>query len=267
MGADLQQLLRIGRGCRITSEAQRRCGPPQQRGVPGGVGRRQQHQLAGSAPAAPAPAAGSGPGAGPERRQTRRGRTGEATGQLGFAHPCGQLQQPQRIPPVSATIRSRTRSSRWPGTAAVSRRPRVLVGQPVEGQRRQAGKQPLVGRLPDREQEQHRLSQQPPSDEPEHLGRGFVQPLGVIDQADQRPRGGILGQQAQHRQAHDEPVRSRLRRQPERHPQRPLLRLRQRGQAAQHRPAELVQRRERQLHLGFHTGDLNERQPDAWRAQ
>ena len=137
-------------------------------------------------------------------------------------------------------------------------RPRVLVGEPFDGQRRQARKYPLIGRLPDREQQANRFSQQPPSDEPEHLGRGFIQPLGVIDQADQRPRGGILGQQAQHRQAHHEPVRSRPRRQPERHLQRALLRLRQRGQAAQHRRAELVQRRERQLHLGLHAVDLNQ---------
>jgi hypothetical protein len=116
----------------------------------------------------------------------------------------------------------------------------------------------VIARLPDREQEQHGLSQQPPADEPEHLGRGVIQPLGVIDEADQRPLGGILGQQAQHRQTHHEPVRSSPCRQPERRPQRALLRLRQRGQAAQHRRAEQMQRRERQLHLGFHAVDLNQ---------
>ena len=86
-------------------------------------------------------------------------------------------------------------------------RPRVLVGKPLDRQRRQAGKHLPAGRLPDGEQQDNRFSQQPPPDEPEHLGRGFIQPLGVIDQADQRPRGGILGQQAQHRQAQHEPVR------------------------------------------------------------
>ena len=135
---------------------------------------------------------------------------------------------------------------------------RVLVGEPFDRQRRQTRKHLFIGHLPDREHEQHRLSQQPPSDEPEHLARDFIQPLGVIDQADQRPRGGILGQQAQRGQAHHEPVRSRPRRQPERHTQRALLRPRQRGQAAQHRPAELMQRRERQLHLGLHAGNLNQ---------
>ena len=137
-------------------------------------------------------------------------------------------------------------------------RPRVLLGEPFDRQRRQARKHLLVGCLPDRKQQDNRFSQQPPSDEPQHLGRGSIQPLGIVDQTDQRPRGGVLGQQAQDRRAQDEPVRSRLRRQPERHPQRALLRLRQRVQAAQHRRAELVQRRERQLHLGFHAGDLHQ---------
>jgi hypothetical protein len=53
-------------------------------------------------------------------------------------------------------------------------RPRVLFGEPFDRQRRQVRNCLLVGRLPDREQEQHRLGQQPPSDEPEHLERGFI---------------------------------------------------------------------------------------------
>ena len=40
VGADLQQLFRIGRGRRIRSQSQCLCGTPQERGVPGRVGRR-----------------------------------------------------------------------------------------------------------------------------------------------------------------------------------------------------------------------------------
>lgn len=254
-GADLQQLSRIGRGRRITSQAQRRCGTPQQRGVPGGVGRREQQQSLGRLRQRPHPLQvvvleTTG--------QTRRGRTGKAAGQLGFAQPSRQLQQPQRISPGLGHDPVANPLVQMTWDRGGQQRPRVLVGEPFDCQLRQTGKHPLAGRLPDREQEQHRLSQQPPSDEPEHLGRGVIQPLRVIDQAAQRRRGGILGQQAQHRQTHHEPVRSSPRRQPERHTQRTLLRLRQRGQATQHRPAELMQRRERQLHLGLHAGDLNQ---------
>ncbi len=170
-------------------------------------------------------------------RQARRGRAGKATGQLGFAHPSRQLQQPQRVSPRlrDDPVANPLVQMTWDGSC--QQRARVLVGEPFDRQRRQTRKHPLAGHLPDREREQHRLGQQPPPDEPEHLARDFIQPLGVIDQADQRPHGGILGQQAQSGQAHHKPVRSRPRRQPERYTQRVLLRLRQRGQAAQHRRA------------------------------
>jgi hypothetical protein len=73
-------------------------------------------------------------------RQAGLGRVGEAAAQLGFAHPSGQLQQPQRVSPglgddpvanpVVQVTRDRGRQQS----------PRVLVGKPFEAQRRQAGK-------------------------------------------------------------------------------------------------------------------------------
>jgi hypothetical protein len=68
----------------------------------------------------------------------------------------------------------------------------VLVGKPADGQRRRAGKHPLAGWVADRQQQANRLGQQPPPDKTEHLRGGFIQPLGVIDQADQRSLGGVL---------------------------------------------------------------------------
>ncbi|MEV7629073.1 hypothetical protein [Actinoplanes sp. NPDC089786] len=41
------------------------------------------------------------------------------------------------------------------------------------------------------------LGLQPPGDEREHLGRGVVEPLRVVDQAGQRAVLGRLGQQRQ----------------------------------------------------------------------
>ena len=134
----------------------------------------------------------------------------------------------------------------------------VLVSQPFHGQRRQTSEHRFVGLLPDREQEHHRLGQQPSADEAQDLGGGFIQPLSVIDEADQGPLGRHLRQQAQHRKTDQEPVRSAPCGQPEGDLQRVPLGPRQRGQATEHRRAELVQRRERQLHLGFHAGDPNE---------
>ena len=141
VGADLQQLLRIGRGRRIRSQSQRLCGTPQQRGVPGRVGRRQQHQLLGRLRQHPNPAQVVVLEPALEvARQVCLGRVGEAAGQLGFAHPSGQLQQPQRVSPglgddpVANPLVQVTRDR------GRQQSPRVLVGEPFDGQRRQAGK-------------------------------------------------------------------------------------------------------------------------------
>jgi len=59
----------------------------------------------------------------------------------------------------------------------------------------------------DGEQQRDPLGVQPPRHERQRLRRGPVQPLRIIDQARQRPARGHLRQQAQHRQADQEPVR------------------------------------------------------------
>jgi len=74
----------------------------------------------------------------------------------------------------------------------------------------------------------------------------------VIDQADQRLLPGRVGQQAQHGQADQEPVRGGPGAQAERCLQRRTLRTRQPVQVIQKRLAQLLQPGERQLHLGLH---------------
>ena len=82
----------------------------------------------------------------------------------------------------------------------------------------------------------------------------MIQPLHVIDQAEQRTLPGHLRQQAQDGQAHQEPVRCRPRIHAERRPQCGTLRCRQAPKAVQHRRAQLVQPGEGQLHLRLHAG-------------
>jgi len=148
-----------------------------------------------------------------------RGRDGEAAGQLGVAQCPGHLQQRQRIAaslgdePVADLLVEVT-----PRGHGGQQRPGVVVGESVDGQRGQGGEHPLVGRLPDREQEQDGLGVKPSADEPQDLGRRYVEPLGVVDQAHQRPLAGGLGQQAQHGQPDQEPIRRIAARQSERHP-------------------------------------------------
>jgi hypothetical protein len=107
-------------------------------------------------------------------------------------------------------------------------------------------------RFAGREAQPDRVGPEPPGHEPQRLRGRVIQPLLVIDQADQRLFPGHLRQQAQHRQPDQEPVRRRPGGQAERDPQRILLRYRQVPGAVYHRRAQLMQAREGQLHLRLH---------------
>ena len=132
---------------------------------------------------------------------------------------------------------------------------RLALGEPREHQLRQARQLALVGRVADREHDRHRLGQHPSRDEAQDLGRGGIEPLGVIDDAQQRPLGGNLGQQAERGQGDQEAVGSGTGGQAQRDAQSGLLWLWKSIEPVEHRRAELVQRREGQLHLGLDAGD------------
>ena len=83
--------------------------------------------------------------------------------------PRGSSSSASGLPRVSATIRSRTRSSSRPGIAVASRARASSSPSPRSAQLRQADQLALVGRLPHSEHDRHRLRQQPARDEPEHL--------------------------------------------------------------------------------------------------
>ena len=75
--------------------------------------------------------------------------------------------------------------------------------------------------------------------------------MRVVDDAEKRLRLCDLRQQAQHRQSDEVAVRSFSRREPERDAKRVGLRLRQVVDRPEHRPAELLQTRIRQVDLAF----------------
>jgi len=112
----------------------------------------------------------------------------------------------------------------------------------------------LRGARAHREDQRDRLRQQAARDERERLRRGLVQPLRVIDHADKWSLLGHIGQQAQYRQPHQEPVRRAASAQPRRRAQRVALRAGKVIQVIQHGPAQLMQPREGQLHLRLHAG-------------
>ena len=108
-------------------------------------------------------------------------------------------------------------------------RPRVAVAKAAHLQLGHVPK--LLARFTCSEHDPDRLGQQPPSHERQRQGRRLIQPLRVIDDAQQRTLLGHLREQAQHRQPDDEPVRGRTSAQPEHDLERLALRARKPARA------------------------------------
>ena len=92
----------------------------------------------------------------------------------------------------------------------------VVVAEPADDQLRQAGELVDVAGLAHGEHQRDPLGQQAPRHERQRLRGGPIEPLRVVDQADERLLLGHLGQQAQDRQADEEAVRGVAVLQPER---------------------------------------------------
>ena len=131
---------------------------------------------------------------------------------------------------------------------------RAVARQPSQRQIRQPRDLVKLARLALREQQHNRFSVQAPRHEREYLCRGPVKPLGIINQAQQGPFLCGVGEQAEHRQTDQKPVGLRPGAQPERRPERIALRRRQPREAAQHRPAQLMQAGKGKLHLRLGPG-------------
>ena len=193
--------------------------------------------------------------------QRDRAAEPEPARQLRRGQPAGQFEQGQRVAVrVGDDLLPDPRVQRA-GQRRVQQHPRVALGQPADGQLRQA--RHVLARDPRREHQAYRVGGQPPGGDAQCLRRGLVQPLLVIDHADQRAVAGRLGEQAEHGQADQEPVRRRAGAQAERGPQRLVLRHRQALGAIQQRGAQLVQPGEGQLHLRLHAGRAGHPAPAA----
>jgi predicted ester cyclase len=108
--------------------------------------------------------------------------------------------------------------------------------------------------LPRREQERDPLDREPASRESEGLGRRAIEPMGVVDHAQETAFAGGLRQQAENRERHEKRVRRRSRAQPERDVERVALRTRQAVTERKDRRTQLLNRRERELHLALDSG-------------
>ena len=102
------------------------------------------------------------------------------------------------------------------------------------------------------------LGAEPARDETQHLRRGLVEPLDVVEEAHERLRLGDVREQAQDREPNEEPVRRRAVVETEGRAQGMSLRCRQPLDAVVERPAQLMKPGECQLHLGLDTRGMHD---------
>jgi hypothetical protein len=99
--------------------------------------------------------------------------------------------------------------------------------------------------------------------ERERVRRGLVEPVRIVDQAQERPVGGDLGQEAEHGERDGESVVRITRSDRERAPERRGLDIRYPVEVREHGPQQLVQRRERKLDLRLDADRLEDPQVGA----
>jgi hypothetical protein len=181
-----------------------------------------------------------------------RSRSPNPPASLAGAIPRGDSSSASGLPRVSATIRSTTWSSSRPRIADLSN-PRAsssaIPSTTSSGSPRSSASSPLGSRTAS--SNPRGSASRAPRCERQRLCRSTVEPLRVIDQADQRTLLRDLRQQTQNRQRNQEAVWSAALRQPERHLQRVSLRSREELQATEHGRAQLMNAGERKLHLGL----------------
>ena len=139
------------------------------------------------------------------------------------------------------------------GQHRVQQLPGLRLGQAAYPQRSQTSQLRHLFDIVRGEHQRHRLRHQPAGGERQRLRRGPIQPLRVVDHTHQRPLGRRIGQQTQHSQTDQEPIRFGPGGQPERGAQCLPLRVGQPFGAIEQRRTHLVQPAEGQLHLRLDT--------------
>jgi hypothetical protein len=181
--------------------------------------------------------------------QGHRGRQAKSARELRRAQPARQLQQGQRIPVRLGDdpLQHAFVQSSWQDR--LEQRPRMTMTQRRHVKLRQTGER--VAQLSRREHERDLLRKEPARHKGDGSLRRTVEPLRVIDQAQERLLLGGLGKQAQDRQPHQETIRRWPSTEPERDAQRVVLGVRKALHELEERRAQLLNRREREFHLGL----------------
>jgi hypothetical protein len=176
----------------------------------------------------------------------RRGQP-EPACELYRRQPARQLQQGKRVAMRLEHDSIQHVLIQESGQDGLQQRPRIAMSQGLDAKRRQSRE--FVAQLAGREHERDLLRQQAAGDECERACRRPIEPLRVIDDTQQWSLLRSLRQQAKGRQSHQERVRSLSGAQPEGDAERIALGIGQRRRSVEHRRAQLLKRRERELHL------------------
>ncbi len=162
------------------------------------------------------------------------------------------------LPPASATTRSRTRTSSGPCSWEFSSARASGSPSPPTRSSGNAAQLGVLAPVADREDHRHGLGDQAAGDEGQRLRRHAVQPLGIVDQADDRALVRRLREQPEDGEPDEEAIRRAAGAEAERPRERVPLRRRQPVPVLEHRPAELMQPGERELHLRFGARDADD---------
>ena len=193
----------------------------------------------------------------PSRQRLRAHQT-EAAGQLRRRQPPRQLQQRQRIPPRLGDDPVPDSLIQSEPDSRAQQRAGVAVVHAAHLQLGEVSK--LLPRFTRGEHDPDGLRQQAPGDKRQRQRRGLIQPLRVIDDAQQWTLFGRGREQAQHGQPDEEPIGSGAGAQPEHDLQGPPLRVREFGEPVEQRRAQLMQTGEAQLHVRLHPDRPDDRQ-------
>ncbi len=213
----------------------------------GVVGRGQQHQRLrrhrqGAAPVQEGPLDPVGQG-----QVVRHGR---GSGELRIAELSGQLHQRERVTSGAGSQDLDDAIGDRPARALVQQGADCVAGQPFDAHQLDVGRREGVGTVvTGGEQHEDRFGEQPARGELQRVRGGGVQPLRVVDEAQDRRRLGHLGEQRQRRQGDEERVDLVALGLPEGLAQRLGLRRWDAGQMVQDRAQQPVQCRERQRRL------------------
>ena len=124
-------------------------------------------------------------------------------------HVRGSSNNANGLPWLSTTICSSTASSSGTVDVVQQQRTGIGVGQSFEDQLGKLAQHVVATARAGRTDDRDPLGQETTGHEPEDLSRRPVEPLGIVNDADQRLLLGDVGEQRQHRQSDQEAIRRR----------------------------------------------------------